>query len=159
MVALLETEARTPRKERMELRDLDSGGAQLGGEGVGQLERAERVVQHAHADARLRALDQRCEEAPARLVVAQDVRLEMDVAPGARDRFEHRRERGASAAQRLDLDVGPQPLLAMHVGEDRRIDGELRHALAAAHPRRAVDGDPVQGGAGSCGLCVGLARS
>jgi hypothetical protein len=110
--------------------DLDARLLQLAAVPLLELERAEPVHQHAHLDARARALHEGVEELSPDLVGLQDVDLEVDRVPRAPDGLEHRRIEAVAVLEQLDLAAAGDR--RVEEGADRRDEllGPRRRQLA-----------------------------
>ena len=134
---------------RVEAAHLDAGLSERAPEPPGRVpERAEPVVDEPHAHAGPGPRRQEIGEPPPRLVLVDDVALEMDGAPGRLDRLGPRRIVLGGVAQDADAIAadqrGPRHSRERLVGEEapRRCGGAPERARALRHcsPRPGVRG-------------------
>ncbi len=135
---------RVAGEERVEGTHLGAGLDEAPPIAARRAERAEGIVQHAHADAGPRALGERVGEAPAGGVVADDVVLEVHPAACRADRGHHRVQRARAVGVVLEAVAFDRPraggaverqgqLVARGKGVGRR--SRNAHPTAACAPR------------------------
>ena len=132
VVALQDLE-RVQGQQRMECPHRDARLAQAAPEAVRGPDRAERVVEHAHAHLRGGALGEDLGEASAGMVVADDVVLEVDPAPRRGDVGEHRGEGDGAVGMVVERVAGDGARARRAI--DREAERVAHPAGAPAPPR------------------------
>ena len=119
VIAMREAKPPPPERDRVERDHGASSRRQVADERVRQAERADRVVDHAHLDARARAHHQYVLEPGAGVIGRDDVGLEADRVARGRERVEHGREGLATVAEHGQIAIGPPLQLRARVRDER----------------------------------------